>query len=500
MTDPAVDTSPFAPLIRRLTTLAPRLGVAPEEPAARGAGPLLDAIARRLRELDRADGVWLTLAVVAACLPTADEVRRVRRELRLASEATAYRVLMAATMRSPYGFAAEDVEVEIVDDVVVDVDFCARNRHNTGIQRVVRQTMARWHGHRPMTPVAWSDDLGAFRRLGADELQRVVDWPGSRVSPAPAETGAPTRVVVPWNTAVLHLEVPARHHLPGLAALAEFSGNRVGLIGYDTIPIVSADTVPIAETERFVHYLTLVKHSHRVAGISDTATNEFAGFASAAAAQALPGPTTVSVPLPVDRPDTATATGPVAVAGADLPLVLCVGSQEPRKNQLAVIAAAERLWDAGHRFRLRFIGGGSASFIHRFDEVVARARRRGLSIEVLRGAGDDDLVAAYREAAFTVFPSLHEGYGLPVAESLTFGVPVVTSDYGSTAEIARDGGCLLVDPRSDDEIGDAMERLLTEPETLAALRAQIAERPSRTWDDYAEDLWRELAEPLRGGA
>ena len=65
-----------------------------------------------------------------------------------------------------------------------------------------------------------------------------------------------------------------------LAALAQYSGNAVTAIGYDCIPIVSADMVPPVETAKFVHYLGVIKHVRRVAGISISAATEFAGLTS----------------------------------------------------------------------------------------------------------------------------------------------------------------------------------------------------------------------------
>ena len=154
------------------------------------------------------------------------------------------------------------------------------------------------------------------------------------------------------------------------------------------------------------------------------------------------------------------------------------------------------LWREGLDFRLRFIGGGSLSFIRVFDRRVAELRQ-GRRVEVLRGVDDAVLLSSYAEARFTVFPSLHEGYGLPVAESLAHGVPVVTSDYGSTAEIAVDGGCLTVDPRDDDAIIEAMRSLLVDDVVLDRLRAECLARPERTWDTYADELWNELVVPLQ---
>ncbi len=96
-----------------------------------------------------------------------------------------------------------------------------------------------------------------------------------------------------------------------------------------------------------------------------------------------------------------------------------------------------------------------------------------------------------------MFPSLHEGYGLPVAESLAFNLPVITSSYGSTAEIGAGGGALLIDPRDDRALTDAMRDLLTDDELLARLRAETRGNVSRTWNDYSAELWEYLVEPER---
>ena len=106
-----------------------------------------------------------------------------------------------------------------------------------------------------------------------------------------------------------------------------------------------------------------------------------------------------------------------------------------------------------------------------------------------------ELVAAYREARFSVFVSTHEGYGLPVAESLAFGTPVITGDYGSTREISRDGGAVLVNPRDDDHLVAAMRELLLDDDRLQELLTEIDARPARSWDDYAREVWDVLVDP-----
>jgi glycosyltransferase involved in cell wall biosynthesis len=175
-------------------------------------------------------------------------------------------------------------------------------------------------------------------------------------------------------------------------------------------------------------------------------------------------------------------------------MVLMVGSFEPRKNHLGVLHAAETLWREGLDFELTFIGG--SGWGSEIPDRIAALTQFGRPITVLRNVDRARLDQAYRSARFTVFPSRHEGYGLPVAESLEAGIPAITSDFGSLRELAAGGGALMVDPHNDIALADAMRRLLSDDAELALLRRQIADRPPRTWDDYAHELWTLLVAPL----
>ena len=92
---------------------------------------------------------------------------------------------------------------------------------------------------------------------------------------------------------------------------------------------------------------------------------------------------------------------------------------EPRKNQLAVLHATEKLWRGGLDFELTFICGSEwgTEIPDRIDELAGAGR----GINVHRHADSTALEKAYHAARFSVFPSKHEGYGLPVVESLAAG-------------------------------------------------------------------------------
>lgn len=476
-----------AVMVQRLAALREALGSPPASPPATEVFGLLLELAGVARSRGDINSAWLLFVAVAGCFPESEDVLELRRRLELSqSDAEAATETLRATERASTERGIWDKPMRFVHDtVVVDVSFCALNEHNTGVQRLVRETMSRWYeSDHPVEFVAWERN-SMTRSLHKEELDRVVRWSDPKRSRNPTVSTGNVELIVPLDTVFFVTEVPKQPLCASLAALAEHSGNRTCAIGYDAIPLVSADYVPELESERFARYLSFIKHVDLVIGISRSAADEFIGFADAVKAQGIPGPTTIEIHLPVDLPDAFEAHAPTSVN----PLALSVGSHEPRKNQEGILQAAETLWREGLEFRLVFVGAGNIALTAPFDRKLSKLRRAGRQVESRRGIGDKELSALYHAARVTVFPSLHEGYGLPVAESLAAGTPVITTDYGSTAEIGADGGCVLVDPRDDAALTNALRTVLTDDDYLAGLQGEIAARDHRTWDVYASHVW-----------
>jgi glycosyltransferase involved in cell wall biosynthesis len=484
---------------RILTAAEAVLGPAPSlgEDVVLAASLRLDELVRHLLDTHDDAVAWLLLTAVAGAYPLGDDVRAVRRRAELdgAREVTFELLDRARLLASRHRTA--HCAMTVATGVVVDLDACARSDFHNGIQRVARETVKAWGREHDLTPVAWTDTAGITRTLTPPEELRAAHWGRAQDEIAPlvarAEeyaTGGPRhpQLVVPWRTTVVLPEVPLSDRCPALAALAQFSGSSVVAIGYDAIPVVSADLRPFGEATAFAAYLGVVKYSDRVAGISSSATVEFAGFAHALASQGLPGPRVHEVQLPSDVPPPPPGYQRVAPAR---PRVLSVGRLEPHKNHAALLHAAEVLWREGLDFELELIGGPGWS-TEVVDRQLAALERAGRPLVRHGSVSDEQLWRAIRDASFTVFVSLHEGFGLPVSESLACGTPVITTRYGSQGEIAQGGGCLTVDPRDDDALVEAMRTLITDPATEARLRAEAAARPDRTWQDYATELWTSL--------
>jgi len=459
--------------------------------------PLLIAVCS---DHERADARWLVLTAVFGAFPTPQQVLEFGRMLELTDPALAESTLLSEVIDQPRR-GRLDLPMRVVSDgVVVEVNYCARHSTHTGIQRTVRETLPRWDAQHDITAVAWADPWCAFQNLtphemsrvfahsetSSQETQRAADRYGSDASSADVPAHEP-ELIVPWRSSVVLPDVFSMPAKDQLAGLARFSGNTVSMIGYDLIPLTSPETRPLGEGNGTAAYLSMLKHAHRVAGISRSAVAEFTGFTHSLRAQGLPGPVVKEVRLSSESLREGTETA-APRATRSRPVMLCLGAQEPHKNQRAALHAAERLWQEGLDFEVHLVGGRGWS-----DEVLKPAidglLAAGRPLRNLGRLTDAELLAEMRAADFAYFASLHEGYGLPVAETLASGTPVITSSFGSQAEIGELGGCLLIDPRDDDDVAAGIRTLLTDPAELSRLRSEAAALTVRTWDEYAADLW-----------
>ncbi len=165
------------------------------------------------------------------------------------------------------------------------------------------------------------------------------------------------------------------------------------------------------------------------------------------------------------------------------PYAVMVGTLEPRKNLPLALDALRILKRQDRRLRLVLAGSPSPLL-----DVPAELRKRGLGPpEVVRTGYIDDarLAGLMGGARLLVFPSLYEGFGMPVVEAMESGVPVVAARAGATPEIAGDAA-ELVDPDDPEAFADAMWRVATDDALRARMVAAGHERAAEfSWDKSA---------------
>jgi alpha-1,3-rhamnosyl/mannosyltransferase len=151
--------------------------------------------------------------------------------------------------------------------------------------------------------------------------------------------------------------------------------------------------------------------------------------------------------------------------GLEPGFLLAVGTIEPRKNYPRLLAAYRLLRDRGGAPPLVVVGRVGWAYGGALDEL-----RSTPGVRLLSGVDDPTLRALYRSAAALAFPSLYEGFGLPLLEAMAEGLPAVAGNAGALPELAGDAA-VLVDPLDVEAIAAGLERALGDSELRARLTA-----------------------------
>ena len=184
--------------------------------------------------------------------------------------------------------------------------------------------------------------------------------------------------------------------------------------------------------------------------------------------------------------------------GLAAPYVLSVGSLEPGKNRARLIRAMAALRDEGFEHGLAIVGQPAWTY----QQDYALVERLGMSdrVRFLGYVPDEDMPALYNAASVFAFPSLYEGFGLPVLEAMACGTPVITSNVSATAEVAADAA-VLVDPLSVEAISAGLRALVSDVGMREGLAARgLARVAGFTWERAARETHAVYAQVARGSS
>ena len=490
----------FVTRVEQATRLAGPDSPGPETVGASTIAEALERLAAAIAvsPISAEELAWLCLVAVTGRYPNEQDTLGVSELLRRSgAEAVARSLQDRYDELKASGRAPTSILDVLRDTVVVDATLVLTSDLQRGIHRVAREAVCRWLDADPAPCLTFFDgDWGALKRVASSELDRVRTWrrQAEMVADEPLASRRPEEgsgdTLVPWRCHLVVAELPAPRHARAIAALRRSCVATLGAVCFDLIPLVAPELVPRGLSIAFLDYLSVLKNADRVSTISQQTAADLRAFATMLGAEGRAGPEIAAHPLPTvpppggaEPPTTATQELPGA------PLVVVVGPHEARKNHVAVLEAAERLWRSGLEFELMFVGAHAFDTEPGFDAVVTHLVDAGRSLRLTGPTAEAELWSAYRTARFSVFPSLVEGFGLPVAESLASGTPVITSSHGSMAEVAAGGGALLVDPRNVGDLEERMRQLLTDDELYGRLRREALARDFGSWDDYARDVW-----------
>ena len=389
----------------------------------------------------------------------------------------------------------------------------ARNPGRSGIQTVVRSLAAAFGGtdapvrpviwrpsnqHLRPFPTAWSLGLGAEPLRDPptsprDFLRHPASWPalllaGGDAAHVPVHRH-PRHLDAPPGTWVLLPELLyGANRATHLVDYVHRRGWRLAAILHDAIPVQHPEFVPPGLPADHAEYMRALARADLILPNSEATTQGWRDFMDR---ERLASPPVRVCTLACDLPGTPRVRTPPPPAAPDTPpRALCVSTLEPRKNHHALLAAyalaAARRPDLP--LALDLVGASYVGSPDIADAVRALVARHPNRVRWHERVEQATLQRLYADCDFTVYPSVLEGFGLPVIESLWQARSCLCANFGVMAENAAGGGCLTVNVRDPQALADAILQLATSPNLRRKLAKEATTRHLKTWREYADEL------------
>jgi glycosyltransferase involved in cell wall biosynthesis len=268
------------------------------------------------------------------------------------------------------------------------------------------------------------------------------------------------------------------------------SGQDVVQMVYDLIPVVHPENYSPKEAQAYATWLIdAFTYVSRFICISKWTAADLQKYAAAQGQK----PVAHAIPLAhefygFDR-DTKTEPTAELLGLVGKRYVLCVGTIEARKNGIALLQAWQRLSiELGERMPLLVFAGKYGKGGEHFQQVLAKDSKLAQQVRVIHTPSDRELAWLYQNCLFTAYPSLYEGWGLPVGESVWFGKYCVASQATSIPEVC---GNLLdyINPDSIESLCSGLRHALAADAFLIQREKRLAEITPREWRDVAQDIY-----------
>ncbi len=386
------------------------------------------------------------------------------------------------------------------------IDHTRRFEYNTGIQRCVRAiALALMDVSIPLKPVIWDSESRDFSAPTLKDLEHLSKWNG----PDPNQWSLNDRESHWTDDWLIIVELISGPYMPSLKEIrmsADKNGLKIGCVFHDSIPLRYPQFYG-PNWKKTVHFHTL--YMKGIASFDKVFANSFSTseylrdfLYEIGYSESYVGSLLQTIPLATEllgqkRPPS------VKISSSNLwtnrgylnrPMhILCVASFEPRKNHLALFKAITYLQSI-QNLNAKFILVGWPNDLQVLAQFQ-RTRTIGLPIHWERSIDDQRLHALYEWADCTIYPSIEEGFGLPVAESLWNRIPCLCSGYGAIGELAKGGGCLQLNTSDWRSLVSGLQLILSQPNTYAKLIDELNCRTMRLWSDYANDFVQGLLKP-----
>jgi glycosyltransferase involved in cell wall biosynthesis len=417
------------------------------------------AIVSDLRANPKPEKNWLALTFLLGQLPTVEQVTKLEMWIRSSrdDQELVENILRELTISLARSGALTDVLV-IKERVIVLLKDVAKQSLHTGVQRVTRDLCRQLIDiDQTIVFANISDDGHSISPIDID-FARVMFTEKYRLNNSFDNQDIGEKFLIPINCRILVPEIPLNIDFNSrLSALGKSSSNSFSCIGYDLIPILSPEFVSREESEQFTHYLSMTSEAKKVMCISDQAAAEFAGYYEARKSVEGNSPEISVIDIPTSR--TLGSVNRLGRSSKDSKFhILSVGTIEPRKAQIETLLACKELWSEGADLKITFVGRVHAEILD-----IWNALTHGLADSMFRhliDISDEDLAHLYSSSDLSIFVSKHEGYGLPIVESILHGTPVLTTNFSPSWSKVKDSGAIGISTVDASTISGELRKII----------------------------------------
>jgi glycosyltransferase involved in cell wall biosynthesis/predicted nucleic acid-binding Zn-ribbon protein len=368
---------------------------------------------------------------------------------------------------------------------------------NTGIQRVVRG-LARTllSAGLEVVPVKWNSDVSNFQVPTEIELNNLQNWNGPEAGRFNLDfqnySNKPRFLVIPELTTYAQDD----HFLKKIIEFAKSLGIPVVSVFHDALPVKLTQIYSPAASRKHMMYMTDLIGSDLIFTTSKSGHNDLSEFILS---QKSDFQSTLSRLVRIDLPAIFTTHRHKEIESKQINKsegkgkgckILCVGTLEPRKNHIKLLESFKILVNNYEKDNVELILVGRSADELIAQEVIKASERFPISWK--GQVSDEELEELYHSCNFTIFPSIAEGFGLPILESLSFGKPAICG-YGSAFDqLAEQGGCLQVDVNDPEALAAAISSLIDDTDLYHRLVLDSRNINFNSWEEYGSDFTKNL--------
>jgi glycosyltransferase involved in cell wall biosynthesis len=379
-------------------------------------------------------------------------------------------------------------------ELIIDVTNAARDSANSGVIRVTRRICRELQKYVTLLFVIWDCEINQYIFLTRDEFQQLSQFNGPVkseyciLSPDNARKTLSEYLEKNPDTQrwLIFTETIDETRAKVIRQFARRFHISLAAVFYDAIPVLFPELCKDVDVKaNHSHYMTGLAECSIVIPISDYSARCLETFWKE---RALESCRVIPDILPGEFGGS-TRNVVVQDSPCENINILCVSTLEPRKNHKTLIDAC-LLMQEDHpeiNWTLTLVGNRYAGAfeiadgIQQISKVNPRIHWKGV-------VSDETLHRLYEEATFTVYPSIIEGFGMPILESIWHGKPVICSNQGVMSELAADGGCLTTEILDAKKLADTIYRLCVDHTLAIQLCEDAVKRPIKTWDEYTRQF------------